>query len=114
MEIENSGASPVSTYEVAVDPGAVAHLSYISVSEHGTELPLTKISNGVYEATLSSSLSSGGKTNLVVLTTFTHSLEPFPKAINQPENQLVRFHSNAYYYSVYSTVEQFSSKFIFC
>lgn len=67
----------------------------------------------VYEATLSSSLSNGGKTSLVVVTTFTHSLEPYPRAINQPDNQLVRFNSNAYYYSAYSTVEQFSSQFIF-
>ncbi|KAL5259615.1 hypothetical protein ACHWQZ_G009908 [Mnemiopsis leidyi] len=108
VEVENSGASVVSTYEVVVDPSAVKHLSYLSVSEHGNELPVRKTSDGVYEATLSSSLSNGGKTSLVVTTTFTHSLEPYPRAINQPDNQLVRFHSNAYYYSVYSTVEQFS------
>lgn len=108
VEVENSGASVVEVYEVVVDPSAVKHLSFVSVSEHGNELSVTKTSDGVYEATLSSSLSSGGKTSLVIMTTFTHSLEPYPRAINQPDNQLVRFHSNAYYYSVYNTVEQFS------
>ena len=84
------------------------------LQDESTEVKLLIFSHfRVYEATLSSSLSNGGKTSLVVTTTFTHSLEPYPRAINQPDNQLVRFHSNAYYYSVYSTVEQFSSEF-FC
>lgn len=46
VEVENSGASVVSTYEVVVDPSAVKHLSYLSVSEHGNELPVRKTSDG--------------------------------------------------------------------
>ena len=46
MEVENSGASVVDTYEVVVDPSAVKHLSFVSVSEHGNELPVRKTSNG--------------------------------------------------------------------
>ena len=36
----------VDTYEVVVDPSAVKHLSFVSVSEHGNELPVRKTSNG--------------------------------------------------------------------
>jgi hypothetical protein len=46
VEVENSGASVVDVYEVVVDPSAVKHLSFVSVSEHGNELPVRKTSDG--------------------------------------------------------------------
>ena len=46
VEVENSGASVVNTYEVVVDPSAVKRLSYVSISEHGNELPVRKTSDG--------------------------------------------------------------------
>ena len=46
VEVENSGASVVEVYEVVVDPSAVKHLSFVSVSEHGNELSVTKTSDG--------------------------------------------------------------------
>lgn len=108
IEVENTGGSASSTYQVTIDPSAVEHLSFVSVTQGGRTLPLTEVEKGLYEATLSPAIGGGSKANLVLLCTFTHVLEPFPKAINQPDNQLVRYHSNAYFYSPYETAEQFS------
>jgi len=109
VTVENAGPGSAAVYEVAVDSISVDNLSYISVSQNGVKLPLKKVADGLYEATLGSPLAAGATTTLSVEMSFTHVLEPFPKSINQPDNQLVRVHSNAYFYSPCDTSEQTSA-----
>jgi oligosaccharyltransferase complex subunit alpha (ribophorin I) len=106
VTIKNTGSRAVSVYEVRVEQSAAPNLSFISVTSETVELDLNKLSEGVYEATLSSPLSPSSTLSLEILTTFTHAIEPFPRAINQPDNQLVRYYGNAHYYSSYKTSEQ--------
>lgn len=111
VTVENTGAGPASSYTVLIDLAAKPNLAYVSVSAGGKVLPLNKVSCGEYEATLASPLTAGGSVSLTITTSFIHTLEPFPKAINQADNQLVRHHGNAYFFSPYLTTSQ-TSKFL--
>lgn len=107
----NTGSSSVSTYTVLVDLAAKPNLAFVSVSAGGKVLALNKVSCGEYEATLASPLAPGASVSLIITTSFIHMLEPFPKAINQADNQLVRHHANAYFFSPYATTSQ-TSRFL--
>jgi oligosaccharyltransferase complex subunit alpha (ribophorin I) len=113
ITVENIGKSAVNSYIYIVDSNLQDSLSFIgAVSKNSDEDQRLKVTlttqqkKEVYRIDFESPLASGKSTKIEVETYFPHTLQPYPSEIAQSEKQLVKFITNAYYYSIYDTAKQ--------
>lgn len=104
---ENKGSSSTSTYDLAIQNAT--NLAFIKVdTESGSPLEVTvgAAKDGYTIHTVKLAIDAGKTAVLKVQLVYSSSLKPFPKEIAMNEHQLVRYHSNAYFFSPYHTNSQ--------
>eukprot|EP00026_Physarum_polycephalum_P002098 Phypoly_transcript_02102.p1 GENE.Phypoly_transcript_02102~~Phypoly_transcript_02102.p1 ORF type:complete len:596 (+),score=121.69 Phypoly_transcript_02102:57-1790(+) len=105
---ENKGAS-TSTYSLAVQNAT--NLAFIKAeSDAGASLVVTPgeadKTNGYTTYKINLAIDAGKTVNFKVYLVYFASLKPFPTEITMNGRQLVRYYSNAYFYSPYPTGHQ--------
>jgi len=107
VTVENTGGKPTQNFYVTLQKDLGKKLSIIKVLQGETQLE-TKLDDEthdqiVYRSILKSPLKEGASVSLKVELVFTHAMTPFPEEITQSERQLVRYHDNHYWSSLYRT-----------
>lgn len=113
ITLENSGKSPVKSFLVAVEASAKNNLAFIGAKDSSNkDLRVTETTvkghEGVrfWRVDLKDALNAGATVAITSEAVFTKSLQPYPTAITQQEDQLVKYTGNLYVFSPYSVTSQ--------
>ncbi|PON50177.1 Ribophorin I [Parasponia andersonii] len=121
LKIENTGTSPVSEVLLAFPPTDIDRLAlvkaavtagkrkkktYLPLDVKPTEIPDAPNGAKFFSISLLNPLGKDENATLEVLYVLTHSLEPFPMEISQPESQLVYYRDSALLLSPYYVKQQ--------
>lgn len=110
ITLENTGKESVRKYFVALEPGSVDKLSYISARDALKEelvVDSVRIANeSYYGVELKQPLAAGRSVSVTLELVFTEALLPYPSKIAQKDRQLVRYFGSHYLYSPYLTTKQ--------
>ncbi|GBG79464.1 hypothetical protein CBR_g29610 [Chara braunii] len=130
-KMENEGSAEVSEILLALPNQQAERLAYRTVKIGGNDgggaaLPVSAVvpaisgvdpalSKGItfFAVSLPSPLKSGGSLTLEIHCVFTRLLEPYPAEISQQDPQLVLYHDNHYFLSVYPTKTQVTKVSLF-
>eukprot|EP01112_Ceratiomyxa_fruticulosa_P012202 TRINITY_DN3370_c0_g1_i1.p1 TRINITY_DN3370_c0_g1~~TRINITY_DN3370_c0_g1_i1.p1 ORF type:complete len:585 (+),score=115.06 TRINITY_DN3370_c0_g1_i1:127-1881(+) len=106
ITFKNEGTKGVNTYEVALLPTQIEHLSYITAtSRGGSNLPITKGSK-TFTVTFPKEIAAGSSATFNLFFVLTHTMSPFPTHISQFDHQFVKYSDNHFFYSPYQTATQ--------
>ncbi|KAL0901894.1 hypothetical protein ABMA27_007045 [Loxostege sticticalis] len=113
ITLENSGKSPVKSFLVAVEASSKNNLAYIGAKDSsGKDLRVSETtvkghdSAKFWRVDLKDALNAGSTVVVTSETVFTKALQPYPTAITQQEDQLVKYTGNLYVYSPYQVTSQ--------
>lgn len=113
ITLENVGKSPVRNFLLAVEAATKDKLAFIGAKDgNNKELRLTETTVKGYDSAkfwrvdLKEVLNTGSTVVITSEAIFTKALEPYPTAITQQEDQLVKYNGNLHYYTPYSVTSQ--------
>lgn len=114
VTIENTGASSVKYFLVAVDPTLTEYAAYVGAmvksGDDETRLKVSPVTvagqSGKVFYKVDLTIDAGSKKTVTVDAFFPKSLRPFPAEIEQAQKQLVKFLGNLHFYSPYKTTTQ--------
>ncbi|KAJ0182757.1 hypothetical protein K1T71_002126 [Dendrolimus kikuchii] len=116
VTLENTGRSPVKNFLVAVEKSAKENLAFVGTKDYNNkDLRLVETSvKGydyvkLYRVELKEPVNGGGTGIFTVDYVYTKALIPYPNAISQQEDQLVKYTGNIYVYSPYYIASQKST-----
>ncbi|XP_022821535.1 dolichyl-diphosphooligosaccharide--protein glycosyltransferase subunit 1 [Spodoptera litura] len=108
ITLENTGASPVKNFLIAIEESAKNNVAFVGAKDsNNKDLKLVETTVKGYEyvrfwrVELKDAINSGATPLVTVETVFTKALLPYPTAITQQEDQLVKYIGNLYTYSPY-------------
>lgn len=113
ITLENTGKSPVKNFLLAVEASAKNNLAYIGAKDsNNKDLRIAETTVKGYDyvkfwrVELREALNAGATVYVVSEAVFTKALQPFPTAITQQEEQLVKYIGNIYAYTPYYVTSQ--------
>ncbi|KAM3958976.1 dolichyl-diphosphooligosaccharide--protein glycosyltransferase subunit 1-like [Aphomia sociella] len=116
ITLENSGKSPVKNFLLAVEESAHDRIAYIGAKDSNNK-DLRVIESTVqgysnvkfWRVELKEAVNAGSTVTVSADSVFTKALEPYPTAIGQQEDQLVKYNGNLYIYTPYPVLSQKSN-----
>ncbi|CAH0405619.1 unnamed protein product [Chilo suppressalis] len=113
ITLENSGKSPVKNFLLAIEASAKDNLASINAKDSSNK-DLRTVESTVkgnanikfWRVDLKEPLNAGSTVVVTAETVFTKALQPYPTAITQQEDQLVKYTGNLYVYSPYPVTSQ--------
>lgn len=113
ITLENAGKSPVKSFLLAVEESAKNNLAFIGAKDSsGKELRIVETTVKGYDyvrfwrVDLKDNLNAGATVLIVSEAVYTKALQPYPTAITQAEDQLVKYTGNLYVFSPYYVTNQ--------
>ncbi|XP_037301440.1 dolichyl-diphosphooligosaccharide--protein glycosyltransferase subunit 1 [Manduca sexta] len=113
ITVENAGNSPVKNFLIAVEESAKNNLAFIGAKDSNSkEIRLTETTVKGYgyvkfwRVELKDPVNVASTALVTVEAVFTKALQPYPTAISQQEDQLVKYIGNLYVYSPYYVTTQ--------
>lgn len=113
ITLENSGKSPLKSFLIAVEPSSKNHLAFIGAKDgNNKDLRITETTVKGHESAkfwrvdLKDPVSAGAAVVITNEAVFTKLIQPYPTAITQQEDQLVKYTGNLYVYSPYPVTSQ--------
>ncbi|XP_063832060.1 dolichyl-diphosphooligosaccharide--protein glycosyltransferase subunit 1 [Ostrinia nubilalis] len=113
ITLENSGKSPVKSFLLAVEASAKNNLAFIGAKDGSSkELRVTETTvkghdnAKFWRVDLKDALNAGSTVVVTSEVVLTKALQPYPTAITQQEDQLVKYTGNLYIYSPYQVTSQ--------
>ncbi|XP_047530711.1 dolichyl-diphosphooligosaccharide--protein glycosyltransferase subunit 1 [Vanessa atalanta] len=113
VTLENTGKVPVKNFLLSVEGGAKSNLAFISAKDHNNkDLRLVETTVKGYDQVkfwrveLKEAINVASTAIIATESVYTKALQPFPTAITQQEDQLVKYNGNLYFYSPYPVVSQ--------
>lgn len=113
ITLENTGKSPVKNFLIAVESSAKSNLAFIGAKDSNSkDLRISESTVKGYDyvkfwrVELKEPLNGGSTVYVVTEAVYTKALQPFPTAITQQEDQLVKYIGNLYAYSPYYVTSQ--------
>ncbi|XP_023945584.2 dolichyl-diphosphooligosaccharide--protein glycosyltransferase subunit 1 [Bicyclus anynana] len=113
ITFENTGKSPVKSFLLAVESSSKSKLAFIGGKDsNNKDLRLVETTVKGYDnakfwrVDLKESINAGSTASAVVETVYSKALQPYPTAITQQEEQLVKYIGNLYFYSPYPVTSQ--------
>ncbi|XP_046961692.1 dolichyl-diphosphooligosaccharide--protein glycosyltransferase subunit 1 [Vanessa cardui] len=113
VTLENTGKVPVKNFLLSVEGGAKNNLAFISAKDHNNkDLRLVETTVKGYDQVkfwrveLKEAINAASTAIIATESVYTKALQPFPTAITQQEDQLVKYNGNLYFYSPYNVVSQ--------
>lgn len=116
ITVENSGKSPVKQFLLAVEGVAKNNLAFIGAKDSSNkDLRLTETSVKGYDnvkfwrVDLKEGVNAGSTAVISCESVFTKAILPYPTAITQAEDQLVKYNGNLHFFSPYTVASQKTS-----
>ncbi|KAJ2940658.1 hypothetical protein O0L34_g14764 [Tuta absoluta] len=114
ITLENTGSSPVKQFLLAVEPSLDKNLAFIGAKDNGNrDLRVSETSvkgkdekAKFWRVELKDPINAGVSAVITTDAVFTKALQPYPTAITQQEDQLVKYIGNLYLYSPYQVASQ--------
>ncbi|XP_045495957.1 dolichyl-diphosphooligosaccharide--protein glycosyltransferase subunit 1 [Colias croceus] len=113
LTLENAGKVPIKNFLLAVESAAKDNLAFLGAKDsNNKELRLIETTvKGFdyikfYRVELKDAINAGSSAVITTESVFTKSLIPYPTAITQQEDQLVKYNGNLYYFSPYYVTSQ--------
>lgn len=113
ITLENTGATPVKNFLIAVEEFAKKNVAFIGAKDsNNKDLRLAETTVRGYDyvkfwrVELKDPVNAGASSLITVETVLTKALQPYPTAITQQEDQLVKYNGNLYVYSPYYVTSQ--------
>ncbi|CAG9796933.1 unnamed protein product [Diatraea saccharalis] len=113
ITLENSGKSPVKNFLLAVEASTKNNLAFVGAKDNSNkDLRIAETTVKGYDnvkfwrVELKETLNAGSTVSITTDTVFTKALQPYPTAITQQEDQLVKYTGNLYVYSPYYVTSQ--------
>ncbi|XP_047520121.1 dolichyl-diphosphooligosaccharide--protein glycosyltransferase subunit 1 [Pieris napi] len=113
ITLENSGKAPIKSFLLAIENVLKDHISFLGVKDsHNKDLRLIETTVKGYDyvkfyrVELKDAINAGSSSVLTAESVFTKALQPYPTAITQQEDQLVKFNGNLYFFSPYYVISQ--------
>ncbi|XP_045447098.1 dolichyl-diphosphooligosaccharide--protein glycosyltransferase subunit 1 [Melitaea cinxia] len=113
VTLENTGKAPVKNFLLAVEGAARNNLAFIGAKDSSNkDLKLVETTVKGYgqvkfwRVELKDAVNAGSSVVISTESVYTKALQPFPTAITQQEDQLVKYNGNLYFYSPYSVASQ--------
>lgn len=108
ITLEQKSKKAISNYVFVLPSSDCDKLAFISTRDATKKELKHTVAKSKTDCTYTLTLPAGQGPNpsILIETVFTKSLQPFPKEITQAERQLVRYFSNAVFYSPYKTQTQ--------
>ncbi|CAK1544429.1 unnamed protein product [Leptosia nina] len=113
ITLENTGKAPLKNFLLAVESSVKDNLSFLGVKDsNNKDLRLSEtVVKGYgdvrfYRVDLKDPLNVGSTAVVVAEAVLTKALQPYPTAITQQEDQLVKFIGNLYFFSPYHVTSQ--------
>ncbi|CAH2102917.1 unnamed protein product [Euphydryas editha] len=113
VTLENTGKVPVKTFLLAVEGTAKNNLAFIGAKDSSNkDLRLVETTVKGYDQVkfwrveLKDTINAGSTVVITTESVYTKALQPFPTAITQQEDQLVKYNGNLYFYSPYNVASQ--------
>ncbi|KAJ8735302.1 hypothetical protein PYW07_006922 [Mythimna separata] len=113
LTLENTGGTPVKNFLIAVESAAKNNVAFVGAKDsNNKDLRLVETTVSGYDyvrfwrVELKDALNAGATSLVTVESVFTKALLPFPTAITQQEDQLVKYIGNLYTYTPYYVTSQ--------
>ncbi|XP_075992622.1 dolichyl-diphosphooligosaccharide--protein glycosyltransferase subunit 1 [Anticarsia gemmatalis] len=113
ITLENTGGSPVKSFLLAAEDNAKNNIAFFGAKDSSNkDVRLVETSVKGYEyvkfwrAELKEAVNAGATATFTVESVSTKALQPFPTAISQQEDQLIKYIGNLYTYSPYYVTSQ--------
>ncbi|XP_050343635.1 dolichyl-diphosphooligosaccharide--protein glycosyltransferase subunit 1 [Nymphalis io] len=113
LTLENTGKVPVKNFLLSVEGAAKRNLAFISAKDsNNKDLRLIETTVKGYDQVkfwrveLKEAINVASTAVFATESVYTKALQPFPTAITQQEDQLVKYNGNLYFYSPYTVVSQ--------
>lgn len=113
ITLENIGGTPAKNFLLAVEDQAKNNVAFFGAKDsNNKEIRLAETTVKGYDyvkfwrAELKEPVNAGATVIISVESVFTKALQPYPTAITQQEDQLIKYAGNLYVYSPYYVVSQ--------
>ncbi|CAH0724571.1 unnamed protein product, partial [Brenthis ino] len=113
LTLENAGKVPVKNFLLAVESAAKSNLAFIAAKDsNNKEVQLVETSVNGYDQVkfwrveLKDTINAGSTAVYTIESVYTKALLPYPTAITQQEDQLVKYNGNLYFFSPYDVLSQ--------
>lgn len=113
LTLENTGGTPVKNFLLAIEEFAKNNVAFVGAKDSSSK-DLRLVETTVkghdqvrfWRVELKDSVNAGSTATVTVETVLTKALQPYPTAITQQEDQLVKYNGNLYTYSPYLVASQ--------
>ncbi|XP_047985328.1 dolichyl-diphosphooligosaccharide--protein glycosyltransferase subunit 1 [Leguminivora glycinivorella] len=113
ITLENTGSSPVKQFLLALEGSAKNNIAFVGAKDNNNkELRVTETTVKGYDnvkfwrVELKEAINAGSSAVINSEAVLTKALLPYPTAITQAEDQLVKYHGNLHFYSPYTVASQ--------
>ncbi|VVC95910.1 dolichyl-diphosphooligosaccharide--protein glycosyltransferase subunit 1 [Leptidea sinapis] len=113
LTLENTGNSPIKNFLLAIESAAIDNLAFVGVKDsNNKDLRLIDTTVKGYNyvkflrVELKDAINAGSSAVVVAEFVYTKALIPYPTAISQQEEQLVKYNGNLYFFSPYYVTSQ--------
>lgn len=113
LTLENTGKSPVKSFLLSIESSAKGNLAFVGAKDsNNKDLRLVETTlkgyndAKFYRVELKDAVNAGSTAVITSDTVLTKTLQPYPTAITQQEDQLVKYNGNLYFYSPYPVTSQ--------
>lgn len=113
ITLENTGKSPVKQLLLSVEASAKSNLAFIGAKDsNNKDLRLTETTVKGYDGAkfwrvdLKEAINAGSTAVITCESVYTKALLPYPTAITQQEDQLVKYNGNLYFFTPYQVTSQ--------
>ncbi|XP_063394811.1 dolichyl-diphosphooligosaccharide--protein glycosyltransferase subunit 1 [Cydia fagiglandana] len=113
ITLENAGSSPVKQFLLASERSAKNNIAFVGAKDsNNKDLRVTETTVKGYDnvkfwrVELKEAINAGSSAVINTEAVLTKALLPYPTAITQAEDQLVKYHGNLHFYSPYAVASQ--------